>query len=636
MALINLLTNLNSFYQDNPFHKEYKGSDSSTPPDAIARGSFDQKSFKFGHDRRGGGSSNQPYITTPIPEKLGEFGYLNQDFILRGGSRALTDSASDVVRLGKYFTDIRNPSGLLFVVKQNLLSRMAVRTQASTGLLNEGIYTPLSTLAEAGGIAFGLHVNKQGLNPFSGLLSPGTSTPNLYADQILLSTSNDPSWKSFNRLNVLYKNKVANDPTLINSIRGIDINSSNINILSYQGGPGSILGIGKTRIRFADQRTQYNGKKDNLLAKNGNEVLTYTNNQLSDISLSPPIPEPLNFVLQNSQNPTGPIQQSTANGRSYLIKNNATTIVGDFRALLRGRSTPIQKELGLSPLSPNYLTQNIEQRVLLGNPGDKSGKRLNNYSSGSGAKGDKHFGAASVSSYDRITAQPLYTSDAVDPKKDTNDLVQFRIQVMSNLPSNVELNTFIHFRAFLNSIDDSYEAQWDATKYLGRGESFYTYNGFNRKVSLSWTVAAQSKAELIPMYKKLNYLASTLAPDYSPTGGNMRGNMIKLTIGGYFYEQPGIITGLSYSITEDTSWEIGIGPDGQRDTTVSEVPHIIRVTGFNFIPIHEFAPRKVQQVTPSGKNDKGQTTFAAVITTQERFISLGYGPGEYDNNYNNS
>jgi hypothetical protein len=39
----------------------------------------DLKSLKFGKDRIGGGSSSQPYIQTPIPEKLGEFGYLNQE-----------------------------------------------------------------------------------------------------------------------------------------------------------------------------------------------------------------------------------------------------------------------------------------------------------------------------------------------------------------------------------------------------------------------------------------------------------------------------------------------------------------------------------------------------------------------------
>jgi hypothetical protein len=123
------------------------------------------KSLKYGKDQFDGGSSNQPYIQTEIPEELGEYGFLNKDFILRGGSRAVTDSLIDVKRLGKYFTDTKNPSGLLFVTKQNLLSRLAVKTQTS-GFLNEGVYTPLSTLTQAGGNAFGLHVNKQGLNPF--------------------------------------------------------------------------------------------------------------------------------------------------------------------------------------------------------------------------------------------------------------------------------------------------------------------------------------------------------------------------------------------------------------------------------------------------------------------------------------
>ena len=212
------------------------------------------KSNEFGHDRYHGGSSKQPYIQTPIPEKLGGFGTLDNDFILRGGSRAVTDSIKDIERLGKYFTDVRNPSGLLFVAKQNLLSRTAVRTQASGFLLNEGIYTPISTLAEAGGVAFGLHVNKQGLNPFSGLLSAGTSTPNQYSDEVQREIRS-------NRLTVLYNHKIVNSEVITRKLNGIKINSGGVNILSYPGGPGSTLGIGKTYIRFADQRTTWGTDK---------------------------------------------------------------------------------------------------------------------------------------------------------------------------------------------------------------------------------------------------------------------------------------------------------------------------------------------------------------------------------------
>jgi hypothetical protein len=121
------------------------------------------------------------------------------------------------------------------------------------------------------------------------------------------------------------------------------------------------------------------------------------------------------------------------------------------------------------------------------------------------------------------------------------------------------------------------------------------------------------------MYKKLNYLASICAPDYSGHG-YMRGNIVTLTIGGYFYEQPGIITGFSYEMNDDNAtWEIGI-PDAEPtgeffDPEVKELPHLIKVTGFNFIPIHTFVPRLVQ--------NEG-------VGTEERYIALQAGTSNYN------
>jgi hypothetical protein len=107
---------------------------------------------------------------------------------------------------------------------------------------------------------------------------------------------------------------------------------------------------------------------------------------------------------------------------------------------------------------------------------------------------------------------------------------------------------------------------------------------------MGWTVYAQSKEELIPMYKKLNFLASSLAPSYS-SGGFMRGNLIRLTVGGYFYNQLGILKGISYDIPNESTWEIGINIDGGSDSDVKELAHMIKVTGFDFIPIENTVPQ---------------------------------------------
>jgi hypothetical protein len=150
------------------------------------------KSLKFGNDRPGGGDSGQPYIKTSINKP--DTPALNSDFLLRGGISAPLNALEDVARLTKYFFDFKNPKGLLFTAKQNLLSRVAPKTEASfgpayggfakdispktgiisqnqnNGFFNAGVYTPLSTIAEAGVVAFGGHLNKQGIDP-TGLIS---------------------------------------------------------------------------------------------------------------------------------------------------------------------------------------------------------------------------------------------------------------------------------------------------------------------------------------------------------------------------------------------------------------------------------------------------------------------------------
>jgi hypothetical protein len=175
---------------------------------------------------------------------------------------------------------------------------------------------------------------------------------------------------------------------------------------------------------------------------------------------------------------------------------------------------------------------------------------------------------------------------------------------------------------------------WGSVRYLGRGEKFYNYNGFDRTISLSFTVAAQSKQELIPMYKKLNYLASQLTPDYSPFG-YMRGPLVQLTMGGYLYEQVGFISALTYDVPNDTTWEIGINDAGDFDPSVKELPHRINVSSFQFTPIHNFVPSK-QGLSFNGQgfNASGSTATGFVSSYgPQRYIALANGEGELLNNY---
>jgi hypothetical protein len=167
------------------------------------------------------------------------------------------------------------------------------------------------------------------------------------------------------------------------------------------------------------------------------------------------------------------------------------------------------------------------------------------------------------------------------------DLIKFRIEVVDNSTnvSTTNVSTFMIFRSYLTNFTDNITSDWNNFKYVGRGENLYTYSGFGRSVTMGFKVAALSEMEMQPMYQKLNYLASSMMPDY--TGGYMKGNFFRMTVGNYFYRQIGIITNLSYKISNDTPWEIAID-EPERGTAAErqlyELPHIIDVD-LTFIPI---------------------------------------------------
>jgi hypothetical protein len=77
----------------------------------------------------------------------------------------------------------------------------------------------------------------------------------------------------------------------------------------------------------------------------------------------------------------------------------------------------------------------------------------------------------------------------------------------------------------------------------------------------------------------------------------MRGNIATLTVGDYFKGQYGIINGFTFEMNSDSdTWEIDINENGGLDTSVAQLPHIVKVSGFSFTPIHNFVPRRYNGV----------------------------------------
>ncbi len=218
---------------------------------------------------------------------------------------------------------------------------------------------------------------------------------------------------------------------------------------------------------------------------------------------------------------------------------------------------------------------------------------------------------------DEITFSPLNINTIQHDDLMFKDFIPFYITVLNNEGDETK-NKYIHFRAFIDSFSDNFNAAWDSHKLMGRGENFYTYNGFNREINLSFKVHAQSKQELMPMYDKLNYLASVVSPSYNNTSGFMKGNLIKLTIGDYMVDVSGILTGIGLSIPNNYPWDIGRNKEGEKSSAA--LPTLIDVGTFNFTPIEEFVPSIGQPFISATNPEKIKTNSSDVFDSDGRVI----------------
>ena len=207
---------------------------------------------------------------------------------------------------------------------------------------------------------------------------------------------------------------------------------------------------------------------------------------------------------------------------------------------------------------------NIESRIGLNNPGQRNelnGKRV---------------------TADLVNLLPV--SDSLQGNGDGRDLIEFRIDILTP-----EKTKFIYFRAFLNNFSDSHTAAWDSFNYIGRGDEMHTYQGFSRNVNCSWTIAAQSAYEMKPLYQKVNYLASAVAPTYN--NNFMRGTLARLTIGDYLESKTGFIESVEYSWEDGLPFEIAMNEpeNAARDVKHLELPMVLNAS-MNFRPIENFVP----------------------------------------------
>ena len=598
---------------------------------ALVELTSDLTSLKYRGDRRGGGWSGQPFYRQNPPNRLGS-SFTSNDFLIRGGIRTVTSVLEDEIRLTNWLTNLRSPNGYLFLIKQQLLSQQ----NPLTGAAPDRIYLPTNTLAQAAVNPIGMHFVKQGMQLQLDDNDKYEAKTKKEYNKNRLGTYNT------NKLLLLFETKLLKQPTtgypqalpeeapanffdaaknnitnfvnsIINAARSPEsllalennmgvfgISQDKTLLFDYQGGPNAPLG-GKTKVRRFEDTTIGMFNNANKTA-DANKFLVFTHDLLSKIGSTESL---ITNIANNGSTDFG--DAGISNFALALTNPDDTGVSEERRKQLIGEPT-------------DYKEFNRAKTYGEGNPG-KKGRDRSVYYTTNLKDGITNTEADNIYQYDKVNAQPLYSTADESAKKGEgfDEIIKFNIGVL-DLDSTGETRntTWIHLKAFDLTVSDNYQSTWNPVKYMGRGNSFYKYDGFVRDVTLGFKIAVFSKYEQAFVYDKLNFLASVTAPNYSP-GGFMRGNLVKITVGDYLNNQLGILNAINYNISMDTPWDIGKKLDGSEDDNSLQLPMIVEVGGFKITPLHNFIDRNVP-------NDYVTTGKAK---PDQRYISLGNGGRGY-------
>ena len=152
---------------------------------------------------------------------------------------------------------------------------------------------------------------------------------------------------------------------------------------------------------------------------------------------------------------------------------------------------------------------------------------------------------------DKVNMIPYGKRNANEQVADDNlDFIPFRFEDSSG--------NRIVFRALLSGITDTFTPEYAAERYIGRPDNVYVYLGTTREVSFTFDIYPKSDQELVRLWEKMNYLAGLTYPSWAGAAGGGAGMVApfcKLTIGDMFKDTSGYISGLTYTVQDNGTWE---------------------------------------------------------------------------------
>lgn len=116
----------------------------------------------------------------------------------------------------------------------------------------------------------------------------------------------------------------------------------------------------------------------------------------------------------------------------------------------------------------------------------------------------------------------------------------------------------LQFRCTVSDLSETFSPTWESTKFIGNPFPFYTYQGIERSLNFNFKVFSLSLTEHKLAWERLNELALYTYPQsYRGISGAIAPPLLRFTLGNMYKSRECFIDSLTFSIDENTPWEVG-------------------------------------------------------------------------------
>lgn len=491
--------------------------------DSVLKTTYNK--FNLKEDSYNSSIFKQPFILSGIQREKGEpqtLGVGSFSFIRGGAITSTAMAAIDVVRMGQF---LLTPRGITWLAKQVGMQRS--QRYGKT-------FTPVNLLASLGGQHLGLRFDRPGKQPL------GDETWKYNKDG---SIDNSPLRDIYNRFDISGPNETITKDSKggFDSLYGIGDTKVTRKINTFTN-PSKDYADNEDRVNFVQKINPFDKKFDpteDAYEKKSKE--DSDGNIIGDL------------VSQTQQNSEIPIDKKFRERGLYKSEGLIADIpdIADYEAISYGTISKLAN--GDAP--ENYKGDFRNLKTILYNNGvDENGNGIEAVSkyTENNLRKTYGFGQTFKTNAERLSDERLDKVGLLKPND--GDKLNYEKDIVI-LGFRTDNSNRTQFRGTVSGITETFSPSWNSEKPNGRADKVYMYSEFERTLSFNFKAVAYSRMELEPMWAKLKQLATFAMPKYGTTKG-YRGRVLDFTLGDLYKDHTALLTSLSYTMSDEASWEI--------------------------------------------------------------------------------